>query len=132
MKRIAQRNRGRRGYTIIEILIASAVLSLGAAAAASLAMTSTRQEDMNWRIALSLNWHESAATLYRLGHSPSEILDILPPNPDVQTHTITESATTIGALGSLPVATSQLVFRSDPNLAEDRTHQILTVRLTNE
>lgn len=64
------KNRGRsvaRGYTLVEVLIASSILAMGLAAAFRMSLAMGTQEEINHRMAMGLSLHENAARLYQLG-----------------------------------------------------------------
>lgn len=61
----------RRGYTLIEVLAAGAVISVGMAAAASLASSLMVQEELAWRVSITRNYQENMVRLWQLGLSPA-------------------------------------------------------------
>lgn len=61
----------RRGYTLIEVLAAGAVVSVGMAAAVSLAASLMAQEELAWRVAITRNYQENMVRLWQLGMSPA-------------------------------------------------------------
>ena len=124
--------KGRAGYTLIEALIATSILMLGALAAASLSLTMAKQDDLSDRTGRAMNWHEAAADLYRLGLSSSEVSGVLPPDPLILTHTISESAEAVAGLGSVNVATSTITFRPDPDSSETRSHVLKVLRAKHQ
>ncbi len=63
----------KRGYTLIEVLVASAIILIGISAASSLSLTMVTQEETNYRVARSLNVLENCARLYQLGMQPAGI-----------------------------------------------------------
>jgi prepilin-type N-terminal cleavage/methylation domain-containing protein len=61
----------RRGYTLIEVLAASAVIAVGMTAMVSLVGSLTLQEELAWRTAITRNYQENMVRLWQLGMSPS-------------------------------------------------------------
>ncbi|MEN3944129.1 prepilin-type N-terminal cleavage/methylation domain-containing protein [Prosthecobacter sp. SYSU 5D2] len=61
----------RRGYTLIEVLAAAAVIAVSAAAAVSLSSSLMLQEELAWRTAITRNYQENMARLWQLGMSPT-------------------------------------------------------------
>lgn len=88
------KNGRRSGYTLIEVLVASAILLIGISAASSLSLTMVTQEEMNYRISRSLNVLENCARLYQLGVQPANIYggpaSLLPNEPSVSSIVPTE------------------------------------------
>lgn len=79
---------GRRrpaGYSLIEVLVASAILLIGISAAASFSLTMTTQEELNYRLSRGVNLLENIAQLYQLGLDQAAIGRIIPPEPAVTT-----------------------------------------------
>lgn len=68
------------GYSLIEVLIASAILLIGIAAAACMIHAMSVQETTDARIMQALNIQEQAARLWQLGIDAVEITNILPAN----------------------------------------------------
>tara|TARA_R110002096_G_scaffold54517_18_gene140647 strand:+ start:3997 stop:4458 length:462 start_codon:yes stop_codon:yes gene_type:complete len=71
-----------KGYSLADVLVASAILGVGVSAAASLTLTMNTQEDMSWRVTRGLNLAENAVALYVLGMAPSDAIAYLPTDPD--------------------------------------------------
>lgn len=67
-----------RGYTLIEVLAAAALVALASGAAASLSMSLGLQEEYARRVAVVRNYQENMAQLWQLGLRPSEIATIMP------------------------------------------------------
>ncbi|MCB1224951.1 MAG: prepilin-type N-terminal cleavage/methylation domain-containing protein [Verrucomicrobiales bacterium] len=70
--------RSVRGYSLIEVLAASAVLGLAAAAGASLLGSMAVQEEMSHRVAVVRNHQENMARVWQLGLSPAEVDALMP------------------------------------------------------
>ncbi len=82
MKILSLHPRPRRGYTLIEVLAASAVIAVSMAAATSLAASMVFQEELAWRTAITRNYQENMARLWQLGLSPANILAVMPTQND--------------------------------------------------
>jgi len=67
-----------RGYSLIEVLIAGAILVIGVSAAAIMANALFVQEESNGYALRAFNAQEQAARLWQLGLSPATITNILP------------------------------------------------------
>jgi len=67
-----------RGYSLVEVLLAAAVISVGLAAATVLIGTLVRQEEANAVALRAANLQEQAVQLYRLGVAPTAIPALLP------------------------------------------------------
>ncbi len=67
-----------RGYSLVEVLLAAAVISVGLAAATILIGTLVRQEEANTVALRAANLQEQAVQLYRLGVPPESIPALLP------------------------------------------------------
>ncbi len=89
MRSIININTSSKAYTLIETLVGSAVLMIGISAAASLSLSLVTQEEINERSVRALNYLDSAAMLLQLGVPPSQIVDILPVEPVVNSMTFT-------------------------------------------
>jgi len=125
----------RAGYTLIEVLVASAVVLLGVAAAATLSLTMVAQEEANVRVARALNLQEQAGRLYQLGLDPDAISSILPPEPNVVSLTFSPGAVTVTNAGAMEVADCELVFfvgapftSADGGETLHRTNELKVVR----
>jgi prepilin-type N-terminal cleavage/methylation domain-containing protein len=69
-------NRG--GYSLVEVMVAVAVVGIGMTAAAMLINTLMAQEEVNASSLRAANLQEQAVTLYRLGLSASNVRAVLP------------------------------------------------------
>lgn len=65
-------------YSLIEVLVAAAILAIGISAAALLANTLLIQEQSNGYSLRAFNAQEQAARLWQLGLDPATITNILP------------------------------------------------------
>jgi len=111
MKVHSQNNRARRGYTLIEALMASAILMIGVGAAASMSLTMVTQEEINERTVRSMNHLENAASLYRMGVDPADIVALLPADPVIRNLNINERTRNIPTLGAVPTVRMTVVFK---------------------
>lgn len=68
----------KNAYTIVEILIAAAIVALGLAAAATLAHSMLLQQENTSRVARAAALQGQIAALYRLGYDAPNITNILP------------------------------------------------------
>lgn len=68
----------RAGYTLIEVLAAAAIVSMGATAMVSLSATLMLQEEMANRVAVTRNYQECMVRLWQLGLSPVQITALMP------------------------------------------------------
>lgn len=64
----------RRGYSLIELLVALGLLAAGLGAAASLSLTINKQDELNLHRMRALNFAENAARLWQMGVAPSSVL----------------------------------------------------------
>ncbi len=75
--------RTTRGYTLVELAVATSVLAAGISAAASITMTSVRMEEVNARKARCLALTEGVARLWQLGLSPTQAAQLIPGDPSL-------------------------------------------------
>ena len=68
----------RSGFSLVEALMAAAIVAIGLTAAASLVGALMAREEVNTVSLRAANLQEQAVMLYRLGLSPERILEILP------------------------------------------------------
>jgi len=101
-------------YTLIEVLIASAILMIAVSAAAALALATVAQEETNARIARCENLHEQAVRLYQLGLEPGVISAILPTDPAKISLVFTTQPVSIPSLGTVERSDSALVYTTTP------------------
>lgn len=66
------------GYTLLEVLAASAVIAVGMTAATSLSSTLMLQEELSWRVAVTRNYQENMARLWQLGIRAEDVMNIMP------------------------------------------------------
>lgn len=123
------------GYTLIEVLAASAVIAIGMSAAVSLSGTLMLQEELSWRVAVVRNYQENMARLWQLGIRAQDVLTIMPAQSDnvllnqvisgnpviIQTGTTNPTS-----LGSMQVA----AVSASVNISQDQTVEIQGATLT--
>lgn len=68
----------KRAYTLIEALVASAILMIGIGAASSLSLAMVTREEINERAARTFNHVDNAARLVQLGLDPATVTSVLP------------------------------------------------------
>ena len=68
----------RNAFSLVEALIAGAIVAIGLTAAASLVGALMAKEELNSSALRAANLHEQAVMLFRLGLSPDRIREILP------------------------------------------------------
>lgn len=68
----------RSGYSIVEVLLAAAVVAVGMTAGAILVGAILAQQQVSATAMLAANLQEQAVTLHRLGLEPAEIRAVLP------------------------------------------------------
>lgn len=69
-----------KGYSLVEVVVAAAIVAVGLTAAAVLASTLMQQQELNAATLRAANLQEQAAKLYRLDLRPGDIYRILPEN----------------------------------------------------
>lgn len=69
---------GRLGYTLIEVLAAGAIVSIGATAMVALSSSVMLQEEQSARVAVARNYQESMIRLWQLGLSPVQVQALMP------------------------------------------------------
>lgn len=101
------------GYSLIEVLIAGAILAMGVVAAGAMALTVVAQQEANARIARALNVQEQAARLYHLGLEPAAIAQLLPPDPAIVSLTFeNESTELLEGIGEIQSVDCTMTFRA--------------------
>jgi type II secretory pathway pseudopilin PulG len=78
MKMISIKSIRRAGYTLVEVVIAGAVIAVGMTGAASLSSSMMAQEELSWRVSVARNYQENLVRLWQLGLSASEVLNLIP------------------------------------------------------
>jgi hypothetical protein len=102
-------------YTLVEALVAAAILLVAVSAAAVLTLSTLTQEAINLRVARCVNLHEQAMRLYQLGLEPSTVNALLPPDPAVTNEPVfSVQAVAISGLGTVERADSTMTFSTTP------------------
>lgn len=70
--------RRARAYTLIEVLAAGAIISIGTTAMVSLSATLMLQEELANRVAITRNYQENMVRLWQLGLSSVQITALMP------------------------------------------------------
>ncbi len=65
-------------YTLIELLAAGAIISVGTTAMVTLSSTLMLQEELSIRVAVTRNYQENMVRLWQLGLSPVQITALMP------------------------------------------------------
>jgi prepilin-type N-terminal cleavage/methylation domain-containing protein len=112
----------RRGYTLVEVLMGSALLGLAIGGAVSMTATMNVQHVAAFTGAVAQNYQDNAARLWQLGLSPTEVLAVMPhvtDNADLQnaivpTGTGTGSQVSFGTSGTTTLANSMGTLENVP------------------
>ncbi|MDD5200610.1 MAG: prepilin-type N-terminal cleavage/methylation domain-containing protein [Terrimicrobiaceae bacterium] len=122
-------------YSLIEVLVASAILMIAVSAAAALALATVAQEETNARIARCINLHEQAVRLYQLGLDGATIVAILPQDPAVTAlpDFTQQGLQPVANLGTVQQSNTTLTFTTSDAAAAagqpaTRTSSILAIR----
>ena len=75
------RSKAAKGYTLVEVLVGMAILSIAIGTASSLASTSSEVEARNREVGRAHSILEAAHNLYQLGIAPADIPGLLPFDP---------------------------------------------------
>lgn len=124
----------RAGYTLIEVLVAAALLVVVIAGSAAMGLTLVAQEEMNARIARVQNHQEQLARLYQLGLSTADCRYLVPEEPAIVSVDAAESDVEIENVGAIDRTVWTVVYRpNDPaswlvNSAATRTRTIEAYR----
>ena len=70
--------RARSAYTLIEVLAAACIISIGTTAMVSLSSTLMLQEELANRVAIARNYQENTVRLWQLGLSTVQITALMP------------------------------------------------------
>lgn len=126
--RRSARASSRGGYTLVELVVASAILMAGVAAAAQMSLAMKKQEEANWTMARGMCLLECSQALYRLGLAPSEVLEILPPDPLITISAQTPTLTVPAALGTIEAVDWQAACTVVPGQADVKNVRICCLR----
>jgi prepilin-type N-terminal cleavage/methylation domain-containing protein len=105
----------RAAYTLIEVLVATALLALILAGAAAMALVVVSQQEAGVRITRAINYQEQAARLYRLGLSADEIDAVLPEEPDVSAPSFSSETVAVPGVGNMEKATCTITYSPNPD-----------------
>jgi type II secretory pathway pseudopilin PulG len=94
----------KSAFSLVEALIAAAIVSIGLTAAASLVGALMAKEEINTVSLRAANLHEQAVMLYRLGIAPATIRSIL---PETCTDTGTPAAGSFGLTFGSPTGVQE-------------------------
>ncbi len=100
----------RAAYTLIEVLVASALIALVLAGAAAMALMLVTQEETGARVARVVNYQEQAARLWQLGLEPATIEAILPGDPAITSLAFDTSTVTLTGIGNVERADCTVTF----------------------
>jgi prepilin-type N-terminal cleavage/methylation domain-containing protein len=67
-----------RGYSLVEVMVAAAIVAVGLTAAAVMVGTLMQQQELNAATLRAANLQEQAVKLYRLDLSPGDLVSLLP------------------------------------------------------
>lgn len=113
LKRAARRV---RGYTLVEVLVASSILAMGISAACVLSLAMVTQEEMTHRVERATSLHENASRLFQLGLNPVDIsgtTGLLPGNDDL-TLSYAAASGTVPGVGDLVAQTITATIFTTP------------------
>lgn len=68
----------RVGYTLVEVLAAASIISIGITAVVSLSASSVLQEELAFRVAVTRNYQENMLRLWQLGLPRSQVIGLMP------------------------------------------------------
>lgn len=122
------------GYTVIEVLVAAALLAVGVAAASTLALTMVEQQRAAGGLSRALNYQEQAARLYQLGLESSDITNSLP-RPAGATVTFNSETNLSTSAGACQGIICRLVYSAGARLTSSgveaaRTNSVRVLRPT--
>ena len=131
-----------RGYSLVEVMLAAAVVAIGLAAAAVLVGTLMQQQELNAASLRAANLQEQAAKLHRLDLNSSAIRGLLPEScvasgtPPVGGYTLRffpalQTNIAVGTnLLTIERTTCSIVFANPGGEATYRTNNVSIVRPT--
>ncbi|HEY8903128.1 MAG TPA: type II secretion system protein [Chthoniobacterales bacterium] len=108
------------GYTLIEVLVVTAILALIIAGTAAMALVVATQDESNARVARAINYQEQAARLFQLGIDtsmidPTNTPTLLPHESCVSSLTFSTPVTnTITGVGNVVKTTCTMVYWPNP------------------
>jgi len=101
-------------YSLIEVIIAGAILMIAIGAVAAMALATVTQQETNIRISQAISYQEQAARLYQLGLTPTAIASILPVEPGVTLSFKNETIGPIGTIVGIQKIDCEIVFQPNP------------------
>lgn len=123
--------RGIRGYSLVEVIVAAALLGIGMTAAAIMVHAIVRQEESNTVHRRAANLQEQASRLFQLGMNADQIRNVLPENcvtdttptegtfhitfSPVVTNTINVQGTTTNFTTQVEVTVNTLIYTGPPD-----------------
>ena len=114
-KKRSRGTRRRAGYSLVEVLAASGIISMAVGAAATLSMVTVGQEESGHRVARAICIQENASRMFRLGMSPAEIIRLLPPDPVVSSISIVQDQVNIAGVGTVDRAQIDIQYHTSPS-----------------
>ena len=127
------------GYTLVEALIAAAILVIGIVGAAMFANSIVMNQEASALVSRAVNTQEQAARLYALGLSPTTITNILPeqtvagttPPPGSLAFSFTTNTNSFTGVGTMETAEIRVIFpvtRQTDGTITRRTNDVFVVR----
>ncbi len=111
------KRRRTAGYSLIEVLVAAGILTMGVAAAAKLSLVMVTQEEISQRVSVTLAHQETAMRLYQLGLTPAEVTALLPDEPQAASLTFSSagvSSSGVSGVSDIEFADTTMVIHSTP------------------
>ncbi len=118
-----------RGYTLVELLVAAAVLMMGAVVAFHMSSNAVRVEEMNLRLSRGLNLQENYSRTWQLGLSATQVESILPRSTEV-TWTAAAANPTIAAVGPMEGLSLRATLNSGVVAGATRPNDVFIYRST--
>lgn len=113
-----------RGYTLIETLVATAVMMVAVAAASSLSLSMVTQEEISERTVRVMNHLENAASLYQLGLNEAEIKAILPTESAIKDLKFNADSASVTDLGAINFMEMEVEFYPSAASEVNKTDEI--------
>jgi prepilin-type N-terminal cleavage/methylation domain-containing protein len=104
-------------YTLIEVLVASALIALVLAGVAAMALVVVTQEETGARTARVFNYQEQAVRLWQLGLTPDVIAAILPGEPSISSLEFDAAPVPIAGVGNVERAVCTVTFQPNQGAA---------------
>lgn len=126
----------RRGYSLIEVLIASAILMIGVSAATGMSVILTKQEEVNLQVSRGTARLETAARLFQMGLTPVQVVALLPADDGAGSLTFgTVSSVNVSGVGIMESVTCSLSIPIEGDglfsgsTVDSRQHSVTLYRL---